>query len=430
MAEAFGVGAGIVGVLGLSIQITQVVVQFGLDWKDAPTEVKSFMNELQSLKTVLSETRTNFLEDVNFKDAFKDRPSMLLSKLGPNAPTVTETKLSIESCKAELETVLDGLKKRDKGHRMGWERLKGPFLAKSTRKSIDNLRYYCQIFNNMVSIDAMTLGVITNTEMREARREQREWHNAKENQETLTWISSLSFEEKQRDILSKRHLGTGQWLLDQDGFKAWRDNLHDKPSALWCPGIPGAGKSVMTSIIIENLQQMFPGEDVSISFIYCDYKDRKNQTTAKLISSLVKQMVLQQRDMPRELADLYIRKRNGQTSLSLEDYSRLLSSFSNHFRRSFILVDALDEHIINDDEENAAQLTLLDVLLDLQEQGDNSGGHTLLFTSRENGLIQERLVGCIRLDVRAADADIESYVRSRIGDPTKFKVCEEGAGRC
>lgn len=150
MAEAFGVGAGIVAVLGLSIQITQVVVQFGLDWKDAPTEVKSFMNELQSLKTVLSETRTNFLEDSSFKDAFQDRPSILLSELGPNAPTVTETKLSIESCKAELETVLDGLKKRDKGHRMGWERLKGPFLAKSTRKSIDNLRYYCQIFNNIL----------------------------------------------------------------------------------------------------------------------------------------------------------------------------------------------------------------------------------------------------------------------------------------
>ena len=129
--------------------------------------------------------------------------------------------------------------------------------------------------------------------------------------------------------------------------------------------------------------------------------------------------------MPREIADLYIRKREGQTSLSLEDYSRLLSSFSNHFRRSFILVDALDEHIINDDEENAAQLTLLDVLLDLQEQGDNSGGHTLLFTSRENGLIQERLAGCIRLDIRAADADIESYVRSRIGDPTKFKFAKK-----
>lgn len=239
MADAFGVGAGIVGVLGLTIQITQVVVQFGLDWKDAPSDVKSFMKELQSLKTVLSETRTNFLEDPNFKEAFQDRPygSLLLSELGPNAPTVTETKLSIESCKAELENVLDGLKKRDKGHRIGWERFKAPFLGKSTQKSIDNLRHYCQLFNNMVSVDTLSLGVSTHREIREARREQKAWHNAKENQEILTWISKLSFEDKQRDILSKRHPGTGQWLLDQDTYKVWRDNDHGEPSVLWCPGI-------------------------------------------------------------------------------------------------------------------------------------------------------------------------------------------------
>ena len=43
MADPFSIGAGIVGVIGLTIQIAQVVVQFRLDWKDAPAEVKSFM---------------------------------------------------------------------------------------------------------------------------------------------------------------------------------------------------------------------------------------------------------------------------------------------------------------------------------------------------------------------------------------------------
>lgn len=235
------VGAGIVAVLGLTIQITQVVIQFGLDWKNAPTDVKSFMNELRSLKTVLSETRTNFLDDPNFKEAFKDRRSILLSELGPNTPTTADTKfdtnLSIESCKADLEMVLNGLKKRAEGSRMGWERLKAPFLAKSTLNSINSLRYWCQLFNNMVSIDAMSLGVMTHTEITDARREQQAWHNAKENQDILTWISNLSFQEEQTDILSKRHPGTGQWLLKQERFQDWRNGVHDQPSALWCPGM-------------------------------------------------------------------------------------------------------------------------------------------------------------------------------------------------
>lgn len=179
------------------------------------------------------------------------------------------------------------------------------------------------------------------------------------------------------------------------------------------------------SIVIENLQQLFTEKDVSISYIYCDYKDRKSQTTVNLISSLVKQLVRQQSDMPEEVKELYTKLENGRKSLSLEDHSRLLLSSSNHFRRSFILVDALDEHIINDDEEGAMQLTLLDILLNLQRQRNSSGGYTLFFTSRPNGLIQRRLAGCVCLDIRATDSDIESYLRSRIRDPTKFPFAEK-----
>jgi hypothetical protein len=40
MADPFGTGAGIVGVISLAIQITQVAVQFGMDWKDAPDDIK------------------------------------------------------------------------------------------------------------------------------------------------------------------------------------------------------------------------------------------------------------------------------------------------------------------------------------------------------------------------------------------------------
>ena len=238
MAEAFGVGSGIVGVLSLTIQITQTVVQFGLDWKDAPKEVKSFMSELQSLKTVLSETNTNLLNP-DFNNAFKGQNpnSVLLSKLGSNAPTATDTSLSIESCKEELTELLAELKKRQDAHRVGWQRLKGPFLAKNTQKAVDKLHRYCQLFNDMLLIDSSTIGAITLREVKGARKEQRDWYNAAESQKILAWLSDLSFVEKQRDILSKRHPGTGEWLLNLDKFKAWRNGHADGPSAQWCPGI-------------------------------------------------------------------------------------------------------------------------------------------------------------------------------------------------
>ena len=237
MAEAFGVAAGVVGILGLAIQITQVVAEFGLDWRDAPADVEGFRRDLQSLKTVLSETNTNLLLNADFKEAFENRRSALLSESGPDAPSAAETKLSIQSCNEELEKLLDELKQKSKGHRLGWERLKSAFLNKRVQISVDKLRHHCEIFNKLVSIDTMTLGVMTHKETRQARQEQKEWHNLEQNQKILKWLSNLNFEEKQRDILSKRHPGTGQWLLNTGIFEAWRDGHEESPSTLWCSGI-------------------------------------------------------------------------------------------------------------------------------------------------------------------------------------------------
>lgn len=170
---------------------------------------------------------------------------------------------------------------------------------------------------------------------------------------------------------------------------------------------------------------MFIGEDISISFAYCDYKDRTNQTTVNLISSLVKQIVSQLKNMPVEVVNLY---KQGQSSLSLQSHLSLLSSFPNSFRRCFILIDALDENFTNEDEEDVLQLPLLEELLKLRKQGSASNGYTLYFTSRENHVIQEQLTGSARLDIRAVDSDIESYVRSRIADPSQFRFAEKIKG--
>jgi hypothetical protein len=217
MAEAFG----IVGVIRLAIQVTQVVVQFGLDWKDAPADVKNFMAELGTLKTVLSETNTNILLNPDFADAFQNRPSTLLSQLGAGAPSETDTKLMLATCQRELEHLLSELKKRSKGQRVGWERFKGAFLAKNTRESVENLHRQCQTLNSMVSIDATVLGATTYKEVKEARKEQQAWRQAEANQEILAWLTTTDYGAQQSDFLSRRQEGTGRWLLDSGEFQRW-----------------------------------------------------------------------------------------------------------------------------------------------------------------------------------------------------------------
>jgi hypothetical protein len=116
MTDPFSIGAGIVGVVGLAIQIVQVVTQFGLDWKDAPTEVKAFGEELQVLAQTLSVTQTNILQNPDFAAAFENQSSILLSQVGPNAPNDTNTNVMLQSCEQHLRDLLRDLKRRATGH--------------------------------------------------------------------------------------------------------------------------------------------------------------------------------------------------------------------------------------------------------------------------------------------------------------------------
>ena len=167
---------------------------------------------------------------------------------------------------------------------------------------------------------------------------------------------------------------------------------------------------------------MFDNEHVSISYTYCDYKDRKKQTATNLLGSLVKQMVLQKEEMPAQVTKLHAECKG---QLSLRDYASLLSSLSTDSKRSFILVDALDEHFANENDEDVLEMNFLDELLQLQHRGNGLPGYSIFLTSRENPVLQERLGGCVRAEIYAADRDIQMYLRSRIYDHTKFRFASK-----
>ncbi len=80
---------GLIGVIGVAAQLIQLTTQLGLDWKDAPSEARTFILELQTLKTILSETNTNILVDPRFADAFLGRRSALLSEFDPLRDTTS-----------------------------------------------------------------------------------------------------------------------------------------------------------------------------------------------------------------------------------------------------------------------------------------------------------------------------------------------------
>lgn len=181
---------------------------------------------------------------------------------------------------------------------------------------------------------------------------------------------------------------------------------------------PGFTLTLLRSIVIDGLQKMFANDNVCIAYIYCEYKDHLRQTTAKLLASLVKQQILQLKELPKELIDYNDRK---QESLTVTDCIRLLSLFSAHFRRVFVLIDALDEHLTNDDEGNVLELGLLNALLVLQKQPTEGTGVSLFITSRKIPVIEETLQEALHIDISAVEGDVAAYIRARIRDDNKFQ---------
>jgi hypothetical protein len=89
-------------------------------------------------------------------------------------------------------------------------------------------------------------------------------------QTILDWITPIDYAPQQSDFISRRQAGTGRWLLDSAEFKAWVET--DKRT-LFCPGIPGAGKTILTSIVVEELFTRFENNgNIGIAYLYCNYQ--------------------------------------------------------------------------------------------------------------------------------------------------------------
>src|SRR3954467_1739118 len=69
----------------------------------------------------------------------------------------------------------------------------------------------------------------------------------------LDWLAK-DYGSQQTDYIKLRQPGTGQWLLNSSEFQTW---LKTDNQTLFCPGIPGAGKTIITSIVIDHLQTLF-----------------------------------------------------------------------------------------------------------------------------------------------------------------------------
>ncbi|KAF4912607.1 Ankyrin-3 [Colletotrichum fructicola] len=217
----------------------------------------------------------------------------------------------------------------------------------------------------------------------------------------VSFISPDDFGSKIDDVLMRRASETGHWFLSHDTFKDW---VHGEGKTLWCPGIPGAGKTTLMSIAIEHLHDRFAErDDAVVLYIFCDYRKRNDQNPRNLLANLWGQLLRKRVLNEAECQSLKERYVDKNIRLLVEDIRQLTYEEARRYSRYFILVDALDEL------EEEHRVPLLDALYTLHP------GINLLITSRIMRFNELGLRHAKELEIMAEDSDLRKYIVEREG---------------
>jgi len=226
----------------------------------------------------------------------------------------------------------------------------------------------------------------------------------------MQWLSPMNFTAQQQDIISRKQEGTGQWFLDSAEFKRWLDGF-DK--TLSCPGMPGAGKTVMAAITIDHLDHLYTTvrcHDVGIAYLFCNYKAQADQSALSLISNILKQLVQARPDMTAPTTNLYERHSERNSRPSLKETFEVLQSICSKYTTVYIVVDALDELAKGPGNQ------LIDMLSELQTKFDVR----LMVTSRFIHDILQQFQSSNKLEVRASDEDVRRFVAGQMRRLPKY----------
>lgn len=177
---------------------------------------------------------------------------------------------------------------------------------------------------------------------------------------------------------------------------------------LFCPGIPGAGKTILSSIVVNDVETRFEEDiTVGIAYIYCNFRRKDEQKIEDLLSSLLKQLVRRQPSLTQSLRDLYNRHKEKRTRPLLDDICRSLHSVATLYSKIFIIIDALDECQTSEN----CRVKFLSQVIELQKR---HRGLNLLATSRFIPDVTGIFKGDTTLEIRADEEDVHKFLQCRI----------------
>ena len=217
------------------------------------------------------------------------------------------------------------------------------------------------------------------------------------------WLSGDeddSQEECLHRISDNRQPGTCDWVLEEPLVRSWIED--DKgESVIWMTGIPGAGKSFLCSLIIQNLETH---RDLTEGYYFCSHSN--GDTCATILRILAVQILRSHLDVAELVHQAYLQKGS---SRSYPAMKRMLKEILSTVPNTRIVLDGLDEG------DQKMQQETLKTLLELQKHA----GHNckLLISSREEPSIGKTIPYRIhlKLDDKTTQG-LNIFIQHKVGE--------------
>lgn len=414
MAEPLSISASIAGLVNLAELVLGRVYKYVKDVKNAPKDITVLSTEIGAIYGMLSNLRllSEQLESDKFQSTIRVH--------------------HVYACQQTLEKVISILEKDDvpllHSQRLGTLKraLQWPFTSSEVKTLVDEIARHKATLILALNADGMVgllralssqhdINVTMNgiqVEMKLKRAAQTRVALNNQRQEVLDSFGRIDPRTNLDMSRKLRHPNTGLWLTERHEFKYWLDNPNAR---LWLYGIPGAGKTVLASLVIdEMLAQSRPS--IAAAYFYCDYKDPMTQEPCRILSCIVQQIAKQDEQSYAKAQNFYESNAHGQrrnVECDPQDLCSLIVSMATDYDCTMIVVDGLDEC-----GENSGSVTEFLVSLSQGEVGVNV---KTLFLSRNELDIRECLTDYPTISIAARSSDLRLYVDAEIESRTRKK---------
>ncbi|RYP20071.1 hypothetical protein DL765_002997 [Monosporascus sp. GIB2] len=270
MAEAVGLTASIVTILDLSGKI----LAYLRDVKDGPKDCNRLKLEVRSTEGILK----------TLKETVEDAEAEPQEKWSTTIRTLNKDEGPLKQLEEVLHTLNNILEKTASatGLRRIHSKFLWPFKKEDTKKWLDDIERQKSFLLLALENDHLPL---SRAILKNVKDGFQKWDKAQDDHELhnlLKWLAPIDFASQQSDFINRRQAGTGQWLLDSPKFHEW---IQTDKQTLFCPGIPGAGKTILTSVVVDELSTRFRNdESIGIAYLYCNFRRQHEQNAVNLLT--------------------------------------------------------------------------------------------------------------------------------------------------